>query len=126
MKEIKGFYLPMYYCGYVNGRYYNFPTEEEYLEYMRGTKSLYTEDLLREICLGLNSMCKGAESKFFNGYTNISDGRFICFGVKGLMDSNKKLKDAMLFNILSFMNNKLLTDGNTVRPFNIAAALSIS
>lgn len=35
MKEIKGFYLPMYYCGYVNGRYYNFPTEEEYLEYMR-------------------------------------------------------------------------------------------
>ena len=88
--------------------------KKEYLEYMRGTKSLYTEDLLREICLGLNSMCKGAESKFFNGYTNISDGRFICFGVKGLMDSNKKLKDAMLFNILSFINNKLLTHGNAV------------
>ncbi len=59
-------------------------------------------------------MCKGAESKFFNGHTNITDDSFICFGVKGLMDSNKKLKDAMLLNILSYMNNKLLTAGNTV------------
>jgi type IV secretory pathway VirB4 component len=30
------------------------------------------------------------------------------------MDSNKKLKDAMLFNILSYMNHNLLTHGNTV------------
>ena len=88
--------------------------EQEYLKYENGSKSLFTEELLREICLGLNSMCKGAESKFFNGYTNILDDKFICFGVKGLMDSNKKLKDAMLFNILSYMNHKLLTDGNTV------------
>ena len=87
--------------------------EKEYMKYENGNKSLFTEDLLREICLGLNSMCKGAESKFFNGATNISDDRFICFGVKGLMDSNKKLKDAMLFNILSYMNHKLLTNGNT-------------
>jgi type IV secretory pathway VirB4 component len=88
--------------------------EEEYLKYENGSKSLFTEELLREICLGINSMCKGAESKFFNGHTNISDDKFICFGVKGLMDSNKKLKDAMLFNILSYMNHKLLTNGNTV------------
>ncbi len=88
--------------------------ESEYQKYEKGSKSLFTEQLLREICLGLNSMCKGAESKFFNGHTNISDDKFICFGVKGLMDSNKKLKDAMLFNILSYMNHKLLTCGNTV------------
>ena len=88
--------------------------EEEYMKYESGSKSLFTEELLREICLGLNSMCKGAESKFFNGHTNISDDKFICFGVKGLMDSNKKLKDAMLFNILSYMNHKLLMDGNMV------------
>jgi len=86
----------------------------EYMKYSHGSKSLFTEDLLREICLGLNSMCVGAESKFFNAHTNISDDKFICFGVKGLMDANKKLKDAMLFNILSFMNHKLLTKGNTV------------
>lgn len=87
--------------------------EQEYLQYEQGRKSLFTEELLREICLGINSMCKGSESKFFNGHTNISDDRFICFGVKGLMESNKKLKDAMLFNILSYMNHKLLTKGNT-------------
>ena len=87
--------------------------EAEYKGYEQGKKSLFTEELLREICLGLNSMCKGAESKFFNGHTNISDDKFLCFGVRGLMDSNKRLKDAMLFNILSYMNHKLLMDGNT-------------
>ena len=87
--------------------------ESEYLKYEKGSKSLFTEGLLRELCLGLNSMCVGAESKFFNGHTNITDDKFICFGVKGLMDANKKLKDAMLFNILSYMNHKLLTKGRT-------------
>ena len=87
--------------------------ESEYLKYEKGSKSLFTEELLRELCLGLNSMCIGAESKFFNGHTNISDDRFLVFGVKGLMEANKKLKDAMLFNIMSYMNHKLLTKGHT-------------
>lgn len=87
--------------------------ESEYQRYQHGSKSLFTEDLLRELCLGLNSMCVGAESKFFNGHTNINDDKFIVFGVKGLMEANKKLKDAMLFNILSYMNHKLLTAGKT-------------
>lgn len=85
----------------------------EYQKYEKGSHSLFTEKLLRELCLGLNSMCVGAESKFFNGHTNISDDRFLVFGVKGLMEANKKLKDAMLFNILSYMNHKLLTKGYT-------------
>lgn len=59
-------------------------------------------------------MCKGAEAKYFNGYTNIRDGEFLCFGVKGLMDTNKRLKDTLLFNILSYMSNQLLSKGNTV------------
>ena len=87
--------------------------ESEYQRYEKGSKSLFTEDLLRELCLGLHSMCVGAESKFFNGHTNISDDRFIVFGVKGLMEANMKLKNAKLFNILSYMNHKLLTKGNT-------------
>ena len=87
--------------------------KEEYEKYEKGSHSLFTEKLLRELCLGLNSMCVGAESKFFNGHTNISDDRFLVFGVKGLMEANKKLKDAMLFNILSYMNHKLLTKGYT-------------
>lgn len=88
--------------------------EEEYMKFEHGAKSLFTEELLRDICLGINSMCRGAESKFFNGHTNINDDKFLCFGVKGLMESNKKLKDAMLFNILSYMNHTLLTKGNSV------------
>jgi energy-coupling factor transporter ATP-binding protein EcfA2 len=87
--------------------------EEEFMAYDRARKYIYTEEMLQEICLGLNSMCVGSESKYFNGHTNIVDDRFLCFGVKGIMDTNKRLKDAMLFNILSYMSNQLLGEGNT-------------
>lgn len=88
--------------------------EEEYMTYDSRRKYLYTEETLQEVCLGLHSMCIGAESKYFNGHTNIADDRFLCFGVKGLMDTNRKLKDAMLFNILSYMSNELLGKGNAM------------
>ena len=87
--------------------------EEEYILYDKGKKYLYSEETLQEVCLGIHSMCVGAESKYFDGHTNITAGDFLCFGVKGLMDSNRRLKDAMLFNILSYMSNKLLGEGNT-------------
>lgn len=88
--------------------------EKEFMAFDNEKKHLYTEEMLQNICLGLHSMCKGAESKYFNGKTNIRDGEFICFGVKGLMDTNKRLKDTLLFNILSYMSNQLLGLGNTV------------
>ncbi|PKM93090.1 MAG: type VI secretion protein, partial [Firmicutes bacterium HGW-Firmicutes-1] len=87
--------------------------EEEYQNYDKGKFQLYTTELLQEILLGLHSMCQGAESKFFNGHTNISSNRFIVFGVKGLLQASKNVKNALLFNILSFMSDKLLTEGNT-------------
>ncbi len=87
--------------------------EKEYMIFDHEKKHLYTEENLQNICLGLHSMCKGAESKYFNGHTNIKDSEFLCFGVKGLMDTNKKLKDTLLFNILSYMSNQLLGKGNT-------------
>ena len=87
--------------------------EEEFMTYDKQRKYLYTEETLQEVCLGIHSMCVGAESKYFNGHTNITDDAFLVFGVKGLMDTNKRLKDAMLFNILSFMSNQLLGKGNT-------------
>ena len=88
--------------------------EKEFMAFDHEKKQLYTEEILQNICLGLHSMCKGAESKYFNGHTNIKDGEFVCFGVKGLMDTNKRLKDTLLFNILSYMSNQLLGKGNTV------------
>lgn len=87
--------------------------EEEFYSYDKQRKYLYTEDTLQDVCLGIHSMCVGAESKYFNGHTNITDSHFLVFGVKGLMDTNKRLKDAMLFNILSFMSNQLLGQGKT-------------
>lgn len=87
--------------------------EEEFMSYDSNRKYLYTEETLQEVCLGIHSMCVGAESKYFNGHTNITDNAFLVFGVKGLLDTNKRLKDAMLFNILSFMSNQLLGKGNT-------------
>ena len=88
--------------------------EREYRNYNPEDKNLYTEEILREVCLGIHSMCVGSESKYFNGYTNIVDDKFLCFGVKGLMDTNEKLRNAMLFNILSYMSNALIGIGNTV------------
>ena len=87
--------------------------EEEFMTYDKQRKYLYTEETLQEVCLGLHSMCVGSESKYFNGHTNITDSNFLVFGVKGLMDTNRRLKDCMLFNILSFMSNELLGKGNT-------------
>ena len=87
--------------------------EEEFMTYDKQRKYLHTEETLQEVCLGIHSMCVGSESKYFNGHTNITDSNFLVFGVKGLMDTNRRLKDCMLFNILSFMSNELLGKGNT-------------
>ncbi len=87
--------------------------DEEFKTYDTKRKYYYTEQILQEVCLGIHFMCVGSESRFFNGATNITDSDFLVFGVKGLLDTNKRLKDAMLFNILAYMNNQLITEGNT-------------
>ena len=88
--------------------------EQEYREYDPKGKNLYTDKTLQDICLGLHSICKGAESKFFNGHTNITDNSFVTFGVKGLLQASKNIRNALLFNVLSYMSDELLTTGNTV------------
>ena len=87
--------------------------EREYKEFDENRRQLYTAEALRKILLGLHSMCVGAESKFFNGHTNITNSGFIMFGVKEILQASRNLKDAMLFNVLSYMSHKLLTEGNT-------------
>ena len=87
--------------------------EQEYKDFDENKRQLYTAEMLQSILLGLNSMCVGAESKFFNGHTNITDAGFITFGVKGLLQAGRSLKNALLFNILSFMSDELLMEGNT-------------
>lgn len=87
--------------------------EQQYKSFNKTDKPIYTENLLQEILLGIHSMCVGAESKFFNGHTNIKTDRFVVFGVKGLLQASKNIKNALLFNTLSYMTNALLTIGNT-------------
>ena len=87
--------------------------EEAYRNYDSEEYPLYPRELLQEVLLGLHSMCRGAESKFFNGHTNITTSRFLVFGVKGLLQDSRNVKNALLFNVLSYLSDKLLTKGNT-------------
>ena len=85
---------------------------DELMNYRNG--SLYTRELLQEVLLGLHSLCVGADAPFFNGHTNISDDRFLVFGVGGVLTAAKSLRNALLFNVLAYMSDRLLTAGNTV------------
>ena len=84
----------------------------ELVNYRNG--SLYTRELLQEVLLGLHSLCVGADAPFFNGHTNISDDRFLVFGVGSVLTAAKSLRNALLFNVLAYMSDRLLTAGNTV------------
>lgn len=88
--------------------------DEEYKHFTNSKDNIYTRETLRKVLLLLNSICVGSDSKFFNGHTNIPEGKIVTFGVKGLLQANKSLKNALLFNILSYMSNELLTKGYTI------------
>lgn len=88
--------------------------EKEYQAFDSAKTQLYTKEMLQGVCLALYSICKGSDSQYFNGITNIKDSGILCFGAKGLLETNKYLRNALLFNILSYMSNQLLTIGNTV------------
>lgn len=88
--------------------------DEEYKHFKDNGTHIFKRDTLREILLLLHSICIGSDSKFFNGHTNISGNQCLTFGVKGLLQANKSLRNALLFNILSFMSNELLTKGHTI------------
>lgn len=86
---------------------------EETLEhYDHGKPELFTKDCLRKITLGIRSICIGAESAYFNGHTNITDSHFLVFDIADLLNTNDALKNAMLFNMLSYMSDALLKKGN--------------
>ena len=86
--------------------------QEELAQYKPG--ALYTQELLQEVLLGLHSLCLGADAPFFNGHTNISGDRFLVFGVGGVLTAAKSLRNALLFSVLAYMSDRLLTGGNTV------------
>ena len=88
--------------------------ERTYQSYEQESLPLYPPEMLRDLLLGLHSMCKGADARFFNGHTNITSDRFLVFCVKGLDDVAENLRNTLLFNVLSYLSDRLLTAGNTV------------
>ena len=88
--------------------------QRTYQSYEQEPLPLYPPEMLRDLLLGLHSMCKGADARFFNGHTNITSDHFLVFCVKGLDDVAENLRNTLLFNILSYMSDQLLTAGNTV------------
>ena len=89
--------------------------EEAYRGYSHEEElKLFPAEMLRDLLLGLHSMCKGADARFFNGHTNIASSRFLVFCVKGLENAAQNLRDTLLFSVLAYLSDQLLTAGNTV------------
>ena len=53
-------------------------------------------------------------SDLFNGITNIPNADHVNFVVTDVLNTNENLKNAMYFNIFSFMQHKYFSEGNTV------------
>ncbi len=87
--------------------------EDDLKNYEDSKGNIYTKQTVQNLCLKLKSICIGADSRFFNGHTNVKTDSFLTFGVKGMMEADESIKNAMLFNILSYMSDALLSKGNT-------------
>ena len=74
----------------------------------------YPREMLRDLLLGLHSMCRGADSRFFNRYTNIDRSKYLVFCVKGLDNMADNLRNTLLFSLLFYMSDQFLTLGNSV------------
>lgn len=87
---------------------------QENYDHYEAADSLYPREMLRDLLLGLHSMCRGADARFFNGHTNIDRSKFLVFCVKGLDNMAENLRNTLLFSLLSYMSDQLLTQGNSV------------
>lgn len=80
----------------------------------KGKEMLYSKENLRGVLLAINSICVGTDAIFFNGITNIPNADHVNFVVTDVLNTNENLKNAMYFNIFSFMQHKYFSEGNTV------------
>lgn len=80
----------------------------------KGIEMEYEKADIRKLLLSIRSICVGTDSIFFNGYTNIPNSEHVNFVITGLLSTNENLKNAMYFNIFSYMQHKFFTMGDTV------------
>lgn len=75
---------------------------------------IYSKEMIQNLLLNIESICIGSDSIFFNGYTNLKSYDCVNFIVKSLLEAASNLRNAVLFNVLSYMTGKLLVEGNTM------------
>lgn len=80
----------------------------------KGVEMEYEKADLRKLLLAIRSICIGTDSVFFNGYTNIPNAEHVNFVITGLLSTNESLKNAMYFNIFSYMQHMFFTKGDSV------------
>lgn len=79
---------------------------------------MFRRDALQNILLFLKDDYDGSESTLFNGQTNVSNSDVIDFDLNTLLQGSRSRSDAMLFNIMTWIWNKV-TNRNMRRMFAI-------
>lgn len=87
---------------YIEERYDGFEEQSE------ENKLLRREDL-RVLLLALHDVHTGAASAVFNGHTNVKNARVINFVVQALLDGDVTMRNAALFNVMSWIWNRVVT-----------------
>lgn len=74
---------------------------------------LYNKEDLRKLTLALNSICVGSDAHYFNGHTNLPNVNHANFVLKGVLELNETLKNAIYLNLFSYMSHKFFIGGKT-------------
>lgn len=68
---------------------------------------MFKKDALQNILLFLKDVYDGSESHLFNGHTNLVNSSVVNFNINSLLQGARSRTDACLFNIMTFIWNKV-------------------
>lgn len=77
-------------------------------ETLEGVLKVVREDDLAQLLLALYSVYAGAESRIFNGATNVRDADLINFDIQSLHEGLASTRNAVLFNITSYVWSRVM------------------
>lgn len=66
-----------------------------------------SKELTQDLLLLLRDVHSGSLGFLFNGHTNFKNDRIVCFDINDLLTGAKNRLDAMIFNIMTFVWNKV-------------------
>ena len=94
--------------GYIQTAYENWENFQSRFQMLR-------RDDLPDVLLALHNATEGAAATLVNGITNLPDGTHINFAVQSLMEGAKSTRDAVLFNVITYIWNHIIaTQRNTL------------